>query len=47
VAHDVNFTKEIFKGTFSFEEVLNIFFDELGKQKLHREEEEKRKIDKE
>jgi hypothetical protein len=46
-SHDVNISKEIFQGSLFFEEVLNRVQDELGKERLHREEEEKRKITKE
>jgi hypothetical protein len=39
VAHDVNISYKLFKGVIVFKEVLNRVPDELGKERLHREEE--------
>jgi hypothetical protein len=47
VIHEVNYAEEVFKGDFFFEEVLNMMQNELDKEKIQREEEEKRRIAKE
>jgi hypothetical protein len=42
--HEVNFVEEVFKGVLLFEEVLQRIPDDVAREKLQMDEEEKRRI---